>query len=96
MGKVGFVCNVLVHVEKSSLSLVQSDTWPCWLKLQSVTFAYQEGLLPGIIKRKCSRLVSYGIFYFNKACSCKILTRIHRKAVARYFLLGLATYYRES
>ena len=28
LGKVGFVCNALAHVEKSRLALVQSDTWP--------------------------------------------------------------------
>ena len=35
-------------------------------------------------------------FYFNKVCSSKILTCVRQEPVARYFLLGLATHYRES
>ena len=37
--------------------------------------------LSGVIKRKLLRLVSYSIFYFNKACSCKILMCIHNKVL---------------
>ena len=36
-------------------------------------YILSECLLTGIVKRKRLRPVSYGIFYFNKVCSCKIL-----------------------
>ena len=36
------------------------------------------------------------LVYFYRVCSCKILTFIHQNTVARYFLLGLATYLRRS
>ena len=39
-GKVGFVRNVLAHVEKSRLVLAQKDALSCWLKLWFVTSTY--------------------------------------------------------
>ena len=39
---------------------------PCWLKLQFVTSTYQECLFAGVMNRKRFRLISYGIFCFNK------------------------------
>ena len=66
--------NTHKHVVKCRLVLVQDDTWPCWLKLWYITSTYQEHLLSGVLKHKRLRLVSKAIFYFNKVCSCKILT----------------------
>ena len=79
--KVVFVHNAHGHVVKCRLVLVQDDTWPCWLKLWFITSTYQERLLSGVMKRKRSRLVSKAIFYFNKVCSCKILTCIRREVL---------------
>ena len=31
LNKVGFVRNMLAHVERSHFVLVQSDMWPSWL-----------------------------------------------------------------
>ena len=66
------------------------------LVLASVCYFYLlRTLIIGVMKRKRKKLVSYGIFYFNKVCSSKILTCVRREAVARFFLLGLVTHYHE-
>ena len=60
--KVAFVRNAHGHVVKMPFSVVQDDTWPCWLKLWFITSTYQGRLLSGVMKRKRARLVSKDIF----------------------------------
>ena len=94
-GKVGFVRYALADVENSRLVLVQSNRGPAG-------FSFGLFILPNKTSIICSYIAEafkgrkLRHFYFNKVCSCKILTCVRREAFTRYFLLGLATHYHES